>query len=131
MGHGLAGGQAEHREVLGALLHGVAEELQAPVLPRRRGAAVGDRPRGACTRERVHHRCRGLGGTGCGWPRAGEGGWEGEGQGCMRMEGVSEAAPEAVRQAVGGGCQSGWGRLLSDTNAVETGTCRQGDSGWA
>ena len=24
-------------------------------------------------------------------------------------EGTSEAAPEAVRQAVGGGCQSGWG----------------------
>ena len=28
-----------------------------------------------------------------------------------RREGASEAAPEAVRQAVGGGCQSGWGRL--------------------
>ena len=25
-------------------------------------------------------------------------------QGCMRREGTSEAAPEAVRQAVGGGC---------------------------
>ena len=36
-----------------------------------------------------------------------------------------------VRQAVGGGCQSGWGRLLSVTNAVEAGTWRQGDSGWA
>ena len=30
-------------------------------------------------------------------------------QGCIRREGASEAAPEAVRQAVGGGCQSGWG----------------------
>ena len=39
--------------------------------------------------------------------------------------------PEAVRQAVGGGCQSGWGRLLSVTNAIEAGTWRQGDSGWA
>ena len=31
----------------------------------------------------------------------------------MRREGASEAAPEAVRRAVGGGCQSGWGRLRS------------------
>ena len=30
-------------------------------------------------------------------------------QDCIRREGASEAAPEAVRQAVGGGCQSGWG----------------------
>ena len=44
---------------------------------------------------------------------------------------ASETAPEAVRQAVGGGCQSGWGRLLSVTNAIEAGTWRQGDSGWA
>ena len=27
-----------------------------------------------------------------------------DGQGCMRGEGTPEAAPEAVRQAVGGGC---------------------------
>ena len=40
-------------------------------------------------------------------------------------------APKAVRQAVGGGCQSGWGRLLSVTNAIEAGAWRQGDSGWA
>ena len=40
-------------------------------------------------------------------------------------------APEAVRQAVGGVRQSGWGRLLSVTNATEAGTWRQGDSGWA
>ena len=45
-------------------------------------------------------------------------------QGRIRGEGISKAAPEAVRQAVGGGCQSGWGRLLSVTNAIEAGTCR-------
>ena len=27
--------------------------------------------------------------------------------------------------------KSGWGQLLSVTNAIEAGTCRQGDSGWA
>ena len=43
-------------------------------------------------------------------------------QGCIGREG----APEAVRQAVGGGCQSGLGRLLSVTNAIEACTCRQG-----
>ena len=52
-------------------------------------------------------------------------------QGCITGAGNSEAAPVAVRQAVGGGCRSGWGRLLSVTNAIEVGTCRQGDSGWA
>ena len=31
-------------------------------------------------------------------------------------------APEAVGQAVGRGCQSGWGWLLSVTNAIEAGT---------
>ena len=50
-------------------------------------------------------------------------GWE---QGYIGREGTSEAAPEAVRQAAGGGCQSGWGRLLSVTNASEAGTCREG-----
>ena len=30
-------------------------------------------------------------------------------QGCIRKEGTSEVAPEAVRQAVGGDCPSGWG----------------------
>ena len=39
-------------------------------------------------------------------------------QRCIRREGAAEAAPEAVRQAVGGGCQSGWGRLLSVANAL-------------
>ena len=47
-------------------------------------------------------------------------------QACIRGEVTSKAAPEAVRQAVGGGCQSGWGRLLSITNAIEAGTWRQG-----
>ena len=51
--------------------------------------------------------------------------------GCIRREGASEAAPAAVRQAVGGGCQSGWERLLSVTKAIEAGTWRQGDGGWA
>ena len=32
-------------------------------------------------------------------------------QGCIGREGTSEAAPEVVRQAVGGGCQSGWGAV--------------------
>ena len=39
--------------------------------------------------------------------------------------------PEAVRQAVGGGCRNDRGRLLSVTNAMESGSCRQGDSGRA
>ena len=47
----------------------------------------------------------------------------------IRTEGTSEAAPAAVRQAVGGGCRSGWGRLLSVTNAIEACTWCQGDSG--
>ena len=51
-------------------------------------------------------------------------------KGCIRRERTSEAAPEAVRQAVGGGCRSGWGRLLSVTYAIEPGTWSQGDSGW-
>ena len=33
--------------------------------------------------------------------------------------------------AVRGGCQRGWGRLPSVTHAIETGTWRQWDSGWA
>ena len=37
-------------------------------------------------------------------------GTEARGQGCIRREGTSEAAPEAVRQADGAGCQSDWGR---------------------
>ena len=49
----------------------------------------------------------------------------------LLREGTSEAAPEALGQAVGGGCESVWGRLLSVTNAIEAGTWRQGDSGWA
>ena len=49
------------------------------------------------------------------------------GQGCIRREGTPEAAREAVGQAVGGGCRSGWGPLLLVTNAIEAGTCRQGE----
>ena len=48
-------------------------------------------------------------------------------QGGIRRAGTTEA----VRQAVGGGRQSGWGRLLSVTNAVDAGTGRQADRGWA
>ena len=51
----------------------------------------------------------------------------GGGQRCIRRQWASELAPEAIRRAVGGGCQSGWGRLLSVTNAIEAGTWRQGD----
>ena len=51
--------------------------------------------------------------------------------GCIRREGTAKVAPETVRQAVGGGCQSGWGRLLSVTNAIGAGSCRQGDTDWA
>ena len=47
----------------------------------------------------------------------------------LEEKGTSEAAPEAVRQAVAGGCQSGCRRLLSVTNATEAGTGQQGDSG--
>ena len=42
----------------------------------------------------------------------------GRGEGCIGREGASEAAPRVVRQVVGGGCQSGCGRLLSVTNAI-------------
>ena len=55
--------------------------------------------------------CSQLGMTGCG----------GGGQGCIGREGASGAAREAVMQAVGGGCQSGWGRGWSVTNAMEAG----------
>ena len=47
------------------------------------------------------------------------------------QERASEAAPEAVRQAVGGGCQSGWGRLLSVTNAIQAGGRQWLGVGWA
>ena len=50
--------------------------------------------------------------------------------GCLGREGASEAAPEAVRQAVGGGRQSGWGRFLSVTNAIEAGTWRPSGGQW-
>ena len=44
-------------------------------------------------------------------------------------QGPPERGPAAVRRAVGGGCQSGLGRLLSVTNATEAGTGRRGDCG--
>ena len=81
-------------------------------------------PRGSCSL---------WGGGGGGWGRK----WIPESEGVCGATDASEGkgpqrrAPEAVRQAVGGGCRSGWGRLLSVTNAVEAGTCRQRDSGWA
>ena len=50
---------------------------------------------------------------------------------CRRRDWASPGPPAAVRQAVRGVCHSGWGRLLSVTNAVEAGTWRQGGSGWA
>ena len=50
---------------------------------------------------------------------------------CIRRGGASKVVSEAVRQAVGGCFQSGWRRLLSVTNAIEAGTWRQGDIGWA
>ena len=52
-------------------------------------------------------------------------------EGCISRVGPLKSVPEAVGQAVGGRRQSGWGRLLSVTNAVEAGTWRQRDSGWA
>ena len=56
---------------------------------------------------------------------------EGGGGTGMHRKGTDLTGGEAVRQAVGGGCQSGSRRLLSVTNPIEAGTCRQGDSGWA
>ena len=49
--------------------------------------------------------------------------------GVWGLGGTSQGGPEAVKQAVGGGCQSGWRRTLSVTNALEAGTCRQGVAG--
>ena len=45
-------------------------------------------------------------------------------RGCIRREGIRregtrKVAPEALRYAVGGGCQGCWGRLLSVTNVIE------------
>ena len=102
-------------------------------------------------------RLEGFGAAGCGTLRTvndhctalwGGGGWSGGGtcpakgraapqvsagvqQRCIGRAAALEEAPEAVRQAVGGGYQSGQGRLLSVTNAIEPGTCRSGDSGSA
>ena len=77
-----------------------------------------------CTQHRTVSACRPM-------SKVGDRAAPRDSHGCIGREGALEAAPEAVRQAVGGGCQSGWGRLLSVTNAVEAGTGRQGESGWA
>ena len=56
--------------------------------------------------------CGGGGGGGGGGQGCVKGG--GGGQGCIGRAETSEVAPEApeaVRQAVGGGCQSGWGAV--------------------
>ena len=55
---------------------------------------------------------------------------DGGGQGCIRRERTSEPAPETFRQAVGR-LPKRLGRLLSVTNAIEAGTWRQQDGGWA
>ena len=68
--------------------------------------------------------CKGAsGGRGAGCQGSefrGTGRWEGEweenekgrwGQGCIRREGTSEVALEAVKQAVGGGCQKQLGAV--------------------
>ena len=100
-----------HRHQHGKATVGSAQPMRSQCSVGRCSTACGCRS----SKQRVN--CGSLSAT---WP-----------QGCIRREGTSEAAPESVGQAVGGGCQSGWGRLLSVTNAVEPGTCRQGDSGWA
>ena len=49
----------------------------------------------------------------CRWCYEGLGTGRGGGsQGCSRKGKASEAAPEAVESAVGGGCQSGWGAVI-------------------
>ena len=69
-------------------------------------------PQSGC--DRVHETQKGPA-----WLQAHTGARDGEGgggrmrrggQGCIRREGTSEGTTEAVRQAVGGGCRSGWGR---------------------
>ena len=55
----------------------------------------------------------------------------GGGSDALAGEGSQRQPQKRLRLAVGGGCQSGWGRLLSVTNAIEAGACRQGDSDWA
>ena len=50
---------------------------------------------------------------------------------CKTLDASDGKGPESrKRWAVGGGCRSGWGRLLSVTNAVEAGACGQSDSNW-
>ena len=91
---------------------------QGPLLPGQsegqpRGSALGMHGEGGMG--------RGAWGGGLEVDRARRGGVHVPGPGCNRREGASEA----VGWAVGGGCQSGWGRLLSVTNASEPGTWRR------
>ena len=51
--------------------------------------------------------------------------------GASEGEGPQRRPPGAVIQAVGGGCQSGWGGYCRLQVPLEAGTWRQGDSGWA
>ena len=44
-------------------------------------------------------------------------------RGCTKREGASEAAPGAVGQAVGGGCQSGWGKEIILSSNSPWGFC--------
>ena len=60
----------------------------------------------------------------------GEGGLGDGGRDAVEGGGGLRGGSRSGRQAVGG-CQSGSGRLLSVTNAIKAGTCRQGDSDWA
>ena len=62
-----------------------------------------------------------------GWASEGRAGDASEGKGPQRR---LDRRLEGLAEAVGGACRGGWGRLLSVTNAIGPGTCRQGDSGW-
>ena len=62
---------------------------------------------------------------------AGRGGGVGGEQEGIGRAGAPEEVPEAVRQAVGGDYQSGWGRLLLVTTAAGADSCGQGESGLA
>ena len=69
-------------------------------------------------------------------PKAGQGEGPGGPPGTAQAAGVHQKGRDLRGTprggwAVGGGCQSGCGRLLSVANAIEGGLCRQGYSGWA
>ena len=79
--------------------------------------------------------CGGFGGCRAVVPRGRHGdGPPSDPEGCISAlegKGPRRRPQQAVRQAVGGGCRSGRGRLLSVKNAIDTGVCHQGESGWA